>query len=361
MRETFLLTSTNREMLECAAKVYGGTVKPWEGHPGQFALDTERTQLRVAVSTSQTLSQSYERWSGGGCTHRCDGVTCEVKRAIGTGREMRQERTTVPCLCNPESPECKMVTRVSVMLTELPTVGIWRLDTHGTIAGLEMPAFVEMIQQLGFAAGPVFCILTVEQQEIKSVGKAAQKFAIPSLSLDPDPPGFVALIQRAQMPALMPVSQAPAAIATNNAPALEAPAASADDDAKRLAKVAGERLKQMGIGQEEFGKFKGVCEARGRSWSEAARAAFDAGARTPAQAISFVETGTVHEKAPPADPFADPETPPTGDSAAPVIDADFREDGAPERPRFVDGVWMLGNRVLDGPPAGYEEGQEPLL
>jgi hypothetical protein len=115
--QTWKLTSRDQVRLEAAASAYGGSVAPWEGHDGQYAVHTETDALSILLLPGQTLSQNYELWSGGGCQRRCDGE--------------QEQFSDGPCLCDPDARECKPHTRLAVMLPDVPGVGCWRLDTQG--------------------------------------------------------------------------------------------------------------------------------------------------------------------------------------------------------------------------------------
>ena len=115
--EEFRITSQHKPFLDALAKTYGGRVVKWDDAPTgqQWELRTTAKSLNVIVPPSDmSFSQSYELWSGGGCSRRCDGVTNSILQC--------------PCVCDPENRECKPHTRLSVMFAELPGSGMWRLD-----------------------------------------------------------------------------------------------------------------------------------------------------------------------------------------------------------------------------------------
>jgi hypothetical protein len=83
-----------------------------------FQLTTETDAIRAALPpVPDVYSQWYEQWTGGGCTHRCDGATNVIADA--------------PCSCSPEDRKCKPTTRVNFLLPDVPGVGVWRLESHG--------------------------------------------------------------------------------------------------------------------------------------------------------------------------------------------------------------------------------------
>lgn len=169
----FRLTSPDRKLLEAAAARYGGEVRPWQGNPGQFELYTQVSELPCMLP-AQEVSQWYELWNAGGCARRCDGqtVTLSVNGNVDT-----QE-----CVCDPDQRECKLVTRLSVILQELPGVGVWRLETHGYYAATELPAAAEIL--VGLARRGAFppAFLAIEERVVKRDG-ATKKFPVPVIRI----------------------------------------------------------------------------------------------------------------------------------------------------------------------------------
>lgn len=134
--DTWRLTSASRPRLEAAAAIYGGEVRPWQGAPdeGYWELLTTSREMRILLPPSLTAyTQAYELWDAGGCARRCDGRT-EVLSGS-------------PCLCDPQARECRILTRVSVMLRDLPGLGRWRLDTHGWNAATKLTATLDLAAQ----------------------------------------------------------------------------------------------------------------------------------------------------------------------------------------------------------------------
>ena len=161
---SFRLTSADRTLLQAAAVRYGGEVRAWGE---QFELYTEAAELPCMV-TPQEVSQWYELWSGGGCQRRCDG-----QENVLTGD---------PCACDPDQRECKLVTRLSVMLHELPGVGVWRLETHGYHAATELPASAEVLIRLAQRGQYAPAALAIEQRVVKRDGQT-KKFPVPVLRI----------------------------------------------------------------------------------------------------------------------------------------------------------------------------------
>jgi hypothetical protein len=177
--DTFRLTSADRARIDEAAKLYGGTVTKWEAPSGipNWEVVTQADKLPVVVPPSaMAFSQHYELWSAGGCQRRCDGVTETVMQQGGQ-----------PCLCDPDSRQCDIHIRLSVMLRDLSGLGVWRVDTTGYYAALELQGAVEVI---GLAAGRgqmLPATLRLDQRSIKREGEGVKKFAVPVLDIEISP------------------------------------------------------------------------------------------------------------------------------------------------------------------------------
>jgi hypothetical protein len=175
--DRFRLTSPSKELLDRVAKVYGGTVAPWnpDGGAGQYEVLTDAKRMPILVP-HQPVSQYYELWSGGGCQRRCDGVT-----------ELLKDR---PCVCGPDPQrrECKPTTRLNVVLSEIPGVGVWRLESHGYYAALELPGVAELLAKAG---GYVPAFLGLEERTAKREGKTL-RWMVPTIDVDITPTALMA-------------------------------------------------------------------------------------------------------------------------------------------------------------------------
>lgn len=181
--ETWRLTSANRAALEAAAEVYGGTVRPWDDAPtpGQYELFTEVSALDAVIPpTSEPYSLWYESWSGGGADHRCDGV--------------RDLLNDAPCSCDPKNRRCKPTLRVSVMLTKIPGLGVWRYESHGWNAATEVPTMLDLLA-LGAKNGAfVPAILRLEQRVSRKKGEGTRRYAVPVIDIQETAGDFTATI-----------------------------------------------------------------------------------------------------------------------------------------------------------------------
>lgn len=176
--ETFRLTSPNRKRVESAAKIYGGAVQEWTAPAGkQWEVITDADALNVIVPPSDmAFSQWYETWSAGGCQRRCDGQA----ESISEG----------PCLCDPEDRECDIHTRLSVMLADLPGLGVWRIDTSGFYAAVELQGAVSVVQMAAGRGQMLPAQLRLEQRMVKRGGKTL-RFAVPVLDVEVSPAQLV--------------------------------------------------------------------------------------------------------------------------------------------------------------------------
>jgi len=172
--ESFRLTSADRRRIDAAADLYGGAVAEWESPAGrQWEVVTDSDSLDVIVPPSDlAFSQAYEQWSAGGCQVRCDG------RWDSIGDK--------PCHCDPDMRACDIHTRLSVMLRDLPGVGVWRIDSSGYYAAVELAGAVQV---LAAAAGKGVMLparLRLDQRTVKRDGQT-RRFAVPVLDVDVTP------------------------------------------------------------------------------------------------------------------------------------------------------------------------------
>jgi hypothetical protein len=136
----FRLTSASRALLEHASRIYGGTVRSWQGAPdeGMWELYTESDTLDILVPpTRSAYSQFYEVWDAGGCTLRCDGRWESIAEKPCDHGDHRDD------------PAMKLTTRVSVILPKLPGLGVWRMESHGWNAAATLPETLDLIGIVG--------------------------------------------------------------------------------------------------------------------------------------------------------------------------------------------------------------------
>lgn len=182
---SFRFTSASSELLEAVAAIHGGTVEPWQGAPdeGYFQVTTDATRLDIILppvysdqdgAPTVPYSQWFELWSAGGCARRCDGET--------------EALSGKPCMCDPEKRQegdpkmCKVVTRVSFMLPDLPGLGVWRIDSHGWNAAVELPGTLEVLAQAAQEMKFIPAVLAIQHRTKKSDGQT-RRFIVPVIEL----------------------------------------------------------------------------------------------------------------------------------------------------------------------------------
>lgn len=179
--DTFRLTSQDRAAIDAGAELWGGTVEPFE--PGGWAVTTTTAAVDVILVPGEMgWSQWREMWGNKVCHRRCDGV----RETISDG----------PCLCPADPAEraaqaaqgkaCKDTTRLSVMLPDLPGLGLWRLETHGFYAATELAGTIQLLSML--APGTlVRGRLVAQQREVVRFDRDGKprtnKFVVPVLDL----------------------------------------------------------------------------------------------------------------------------------------------------------------------------------
>jgi hypothetical protein len=173
----FRMTSADRTIIEAVAERYGGTARGWDNNGSeQFEVITDAAEVPILLPPNPTdlgFSQFFESWAKGFCTKRCDGLRDAVR--------------DLPCDCDPEDRECKATTRLSVILPEIAGLGVWRLESHGYYAAVELAAAVEMIEALVGVRSMVPARLRLDQREIRRLieGKAVvRKIVVPAIDLD---------------------------------------------------------------------------------------------------------------------------------------------------------------------------------
>lgn len=175
--DKFRFTSADRAVIEAVAALLGGTVASWDNNgTAQWEVVTDANEVKILLPPNVqdlAFSQWYEMWAKGFCSRRCDGE-----------REQIKDRA---CICDPENRECNPTTRLSVLLPEIPGLGLWRLESHGYYAAVELAGAVELIQQMAGAHTMIPARLRLERREVRRLeGTKAvvRKFAVPVIDLD---------------------------------------------------------------------------------------------------------------------------------------------------------------------------------
>lgn len=236
--DRFRFTTPSRGLAEAVATIYGGTAQAWQpdGHAAEFEVISNATTLPVLVPPNP-VTQWYEMWSGAGCQRRCDGETETISGD--------------PCKCPLDHLErgdlaargqaCKATTRLKVMLPELPGIGVWRLDTHGFYAAIELPQTADFLGAVTDAGGYIRATLALEERIVKRPGVGIRRFLVPALHVDVTPEALMAGAGTA-LPGRATAAIAAGAAARPASGPLEIEAA--DDEAGKRAQAIADRLAQ---------------------------------------------------------------------------------------------------------------------
>lgn len=174
--ETWILTSHEREYVQVAADLWGGTVTEWKplnGSIKQWRVITGAVSLDAILPSGDPLNQYNEMWSGGGCQRRCDGITEKLSRK--------------PCICLaqhgedwyllPKGKVCSATTRLNVLLPDMPDLGVWRAETKSFYAADSMAGQVDTVLQGTGGQGIVPVRLTIQQRQVVRNGQT-KKFPV---------------------------------------------------------------------------------------------------------------------------------------------------------------------------------------
>lgn len=169
--DRFRFTSPNQRLIEEIAAQYGGTPKAWDNSgKAEWEVISDARSIPVIV-VKGGFSQWYELWSKAGCLHRCDG-----------------EKDATGAYCNPDDPQhleatAKPTTRLSVMLAEIETLGVWRMESKGWNAAAELPSMAELAMHVGDLV-PATLSLAERSAIIETPkGPTTSRFVVPVLDL----------------------------------------------------------------------------------------------------------------------------------------------------------------------------------
>ena len=188
--DTFRFTTASRTTADAIAALYGGEVREWHG---EFEVITGKSEIGVTVPPrDEVVSQWYEMWTAGGCQRRCDSQHDQISNG--------------PCQCphaaDPSDPEevaaaalerarlakmnppraCGLVTRISVMIPDLPGLGVFRLDTGSYYAATEIGDSAALMQVARDKGVFLPAILRIEHRQ-RVAGGQTKKFPVPVLEV----------------------------------------------------------------------------------------------------------------------------------------------------------------------------------
>lgn len=169
--DRFRFTSPNQRLIEEIAQRYGGEARAWDNAgKAEWEVVSDARSIPVIV-VKGGFSQWHELWSAAGCLHRCDG-----------------EKDPTGAYCNPDDPQHKQAiekptTRLSVMLSEIETLGVWRMESKGWNAAAELPSMAELAMHVGDLV-PATLSLAERSSVIEVKGKPqTSRYVVPVLDL----------------------------------------------------------------------------------------------------------------------------------------------------------------------------------
>lgn len=188
--DTFRFTTGSRIAADAIADLYGGTVKDWNN---EFEVITGKSAIGVTVPPrDQVVSQWYEMWSAGGCARRCDsqieqisGKPCLCPHAddptdLAQVEAAAKERARLAAMNPPQA--CKAVTRINLMLPDLPGLGVFRLDTHSYYAAVEIGDAASLMQAARDKGVFLPAVLRIDHRQ-RVAGGQTKKFPVPVLEV----------------------------------------------------------------------------------------------------------------------------------------------------------------------------------
>ena len=161
--ETLIFTSASKGTLSRLAAVVGGAVEGWPNGQEPWRLTSAVDSLAVQVPPQAMREPCYEEWSAAGLLCRCDGETCEVPEDRPDGPVL----VTQPCHCDPpDDMTCRVTTRLSVVLPQVPGLGVWTATTHSAIAAGELAGQLRLLQLSG-STGLVPATIAIERERTR--------------------------------------------------------------------------------------------------------------------------------------------------------------------------------------------------
>lgn len=188
--DTWRLTTGSRIMAAAIAERFGGQVCPWER---EFEVVTDTDEIPVTVPPrDEVVSQWYEMWSKGGAQRRCNsqvemltGKPCLCPHAEDPSDEAEVsraalERAEMASLNPPRA--CKLITRVNLMIPDLPGLGVFRLDTSSYYAAVEIGDTARLMQIARDQGVFLPAVARIEQRQ-RVAGGQTKKFPVPVLEM----------------------------------------------------------------------------------------------------------------------------------------------------------------------------------
>jgi hypothetical protein len=205
--DRFRLTTPYQWAAQAVADVYGGTIAAWADDMtnDRWQVETDTTELDVIVLPSlipgeSAVSQWFERWSAGGCTHRCTGTTAYIADGHtysggipcdgqnGTcgeaAREVADEQRRDGIDAKDRETVCQIKTRLSVVLPQVAGTGQWRLDTASWNAAAELGGigdWLVLATAAGYSVPATLAMTQVKRSRYVRGKPVTYRFAMPTL------------------------------------------------------------------------------------------------------------------------------------------------------------------------------------
>lgn len=179
---TLRFTSPAEHLIVAIAEQYGGSPQIWEGSPRgrQWEVVTETASIPVFVPR-QVIDAWFELWTANATLQR----RC-------TGEQEMNRRCK--CLCDPEGTmerddprrACSVVTRMTVMLADIPGVAGWGIESGGWNAVDEWSRYADLLGHMPEdALWPGRLILQPRSSNIVTEeGRQAREFMVPIVLFD---------------------------------------------------------------------------------------------------------------------------------------------------------------------------------
>ena len=186
----FRFTTVSQEAALAVAELYGGTEpRPWRQ---EWEVYTKLRRLPVALPPGHlVINQAMMRWSGGGPTMVCDGVTtsqpqrgpCQCPQPDDPDDQDSvwaaiNERRRLAALKNPQG--CYPYTWINVVLADIPGVGVWRMLSKSENAAAEIISNAVLLERARFAGQFLPAELLLEYRESR-MGGLLRQYNVPVL------------------------------------------------------------------------------------------------------------------------------------------------------------------------------------
>ena len=186
--DTFRFTTGSEVHAQAIAQLYGGTVQPWGS---EFEVITDKSAIAVTVPPrDEVVTQWYEMWTGGGAARRCDSQAEQISgqpclcaallERFESPQDKALERSRLAAMNPPRA--CKPVTRINVMIPDLPGLGVFRLDTHSYYAAVEIGDTARLMQMAQEQGVFLPAQLRIEQRS-RVAGGQTKKYPVPVLEV----------------------------------------------------------------------------------------------------------------------------------------------------------------------------------